>query len=119
MRKSILVIVALAVISVWPGIARAQFSELTGVWHTSTGATFYVRQIASEIWWYGTPSASQPAWTNVASGFVVGNIVRVRWVDVPQGPTRGSGTVALKIVDANHLVVTENPDNFLTAPWSR
>ena len=111
--------IALAVMLVWTGTSGAQVASLTGVWHNSAGGTFYVRQLASEIWWYGSQSPTQPSWTNVANGFVVGNIVRVRWVDVPQGQTRGSGMVAFRIVDANHMVIAENPDNFADAPWSR
>jgi hypothetical protein len=101
-----------------PSVA-AQMMDLSGVWTTQTGATFYVRQIGSQIWWYGTQSPTKPRWTNVASGQLEGNVVRVHWVDVPQGMTASSGNLTLTAVDSRHLIVSENPDNFLSAEWLR
>jgi hypothetical protein len=100
-------------------VGLAQTIDLTGVWHTQTGATFFVRQVGSEIWWYGTQSLSQPRWTNVANGRLDANVIRVRWIDVPQGATRNSGTLALRAVGPNRLVVVENPNDFLAADWTR
>lgn len=99
--------------------SSAQALDLTGIWHTRTGATFYVRQVGSEIWWYGTQAPAKPRWTNVASGKLNGDVLRVRWIDVPQGITRNLGTLALKVMDGNHLIVSENPNDFLSADWFR
>jgi hypothetical protein len=102
-----------------PPSVAAQAIDLSGIWSTQTGATFYVRQIGSQIWWYGTQSLINPRWTNVASGEIYGNAVRVHWVDVPQGTTASSGNLTLTAVDSRHLIVSENPDRFLSADWFR
>jgi hypothetical protein len=119
MRRVLLFSNVFAALLLAASASLAQEMDLTGVWHTQTGATFYMRQIGSEIWWYGTQSPNQPRWSNVASGRLDGNVVRVRWVDVPQGTTRNAGNLALKAVDARHLVVSENPNDFLAADWFR
>jgi hypothetical protein len=118
--RAILYVLSLFAVSV-AGIdaGLAQAIDLTGVWHTGSGATFFVRQVGFEIWWYGTQAPTQPRWSNVASGRLDGNVVRVQWVDVPQGTSRNSGILALRILDANHLVVSENPNNFVSEDWSR
>jgi hypothetical protein len=118
-RRIALVLGVVAMFVVDPNVGRAQTIDLTGVWHTQTGATFFVRQMGPEIWWYGTQSLSQPRWTNVASGRLDSNVIRVRWIDVPQGATRNSGTLALRAVSPNRLVVIENPNDFLAADWTR
>jgi hypothetical protein len=101
----------------WASTGLAQGIDLTGIWHTRTGATFFVRQLGSEIWWFGTYSLALPTpWTHVASGRMEGNVIRVRWVDVPQGLSRNSGTLGLKVVAPDHLVVVENPNDF-SADW--
>ncbi len=119
MRAAILISTIFTAVLLSASASLAQGMDLTGVWHTRTGATFFVRQLGSEIWWFGTQAPSQPRWTNVASGRLDGNVIRVRWVDVPQGATRNSGTLALKAVSADHLVVSENPNDFLAADWFR
>lgn len=99
--------------------AGADNYDLTGVWHTVGGVTFYVRQVGNEIWWFGEQAPNNPRWTNVASGTLQGDQVRVRWVDVPMGGTRHEGSLGLKVVAGNHLVVNENPNDFWNADWTR
>jgi len=99
--------------------AGAGSHDLTGVWHTNGGVTFYVRQLGNEIWWFGEQAPNNPRWTNVASGTLQGDEVRVQWVDVPMGGTRNQGTLGLRVVAENHLVVDANPNDFWNADWVR
>lgn len=119
MRKILYVLSLLAVSLAGIDAGLAQAIDLTGVWHTGSGATFFVRQVGFEIWWYGTQSPTQTRWSNVTSGRLDGNMIRVQWVDVPPGTSRNSGVLALRVLDANHLVVSENPNNFVSEDWSR
>jgi hypothetical protein len=80
---------------------------------------FYVRQLGNEIWWFGQQAPNSPRWTNVASGTFDNGVVRVKWVDVPMGSTRNQGTLGLRVVAANHMVVSENPNDFWNADWFR
>lgn len=93
--------------------------DLTGTWKTDGGATFYVRQIGSEIWWYGTQSPGGKGWTNVANGHFDGNSIQVHWVDIPPGSTRHSGSLTLTRADSNHLMVSQNPNDFVSDDWFR
>jgi hypothetical protein len=95
-----------------------QANDLTGVWN-SGGATFYVRQLDKEIWWFGERSPTNPFWTNVARGTVDGNLVHIKWVDVPMGETCSEGTLTLRVVDSKHLKIEENPNNFWDRDWYR
>jgi hypothetical protein len=98
--------------------ATPQANDLTGVWK-SNGATFYVRQLGNEIWWRGDHSPTNPRWTNVAKGTVDGNLLHIKWVDVPLGETRGEGTLTLRIVDSKLLKIEENPNDFWAHDWIR
>lgn len=117
-KKACLAAVLVTSLSITGGI-RADNVDLTGVWHTVGGVTFYVRQSGNEIWWFGEQAAVNPRWTNVASGTIEGDQIRVRWMDVPMGGTRNQGRLGLRVVSADHLVVDENPDNFWNAEWTR
>jgi hypothetical protein len=117
-KRACLATVVLFLLSAVP-MAGADYYDLTGVWKTSGGVTFYVRQLGNEIWWFGQRTPTNPLWTNVARGTLDGNLVHVKWVDVPMGGTRNQGTLTLRIVDSNHLKVHENPDNFWTPDWYR
>lgn len=93
-----------------------QGNNLTGVWDAG-GATFYVRQLGKEIWWFGELSPTNPRWTNVARGTVDNKLVHVKWVDVPKGETRGQGTLTLRIVDSKHMKIEVNPNDFWVRDW--
>jgi len=113
-----LVLLASALIAPGTPAMGAQANDLTGVWNSS-GATFYVRQLDKEIWWFGERSPTNLFWTNVARGTVDGNLVHVKWVDVPMGETRSEGTLTLRIVDSTHLKIEKNPNNFWDRDWYR
>src|SRR5438270_11903607 len=119
MSRRFLFTALFAAIVLTAGAGLAQEKNLTGVWHTSTGAIFYVRQIGAEIWWYGRQAPNQPRWTNVAAGRLEGNVIRVRWADVPQAGSRNSGSLGLTVAAPNHLVVSEDPNDFISADWFR
>ncbi|HEY6873064.1 MAG TPA: hypothetical protein VI298_10105 [Geobacteraceae bacterium] len=109
--------VALLLLSV--SSVHAETADLSGAWRLPGGATFFVRQVGTEIWWFGEQSPQNPRWTNVAHGTVNGNVIRVQWVDVPKGRTNHTGTLALQVVAPDHLVVIENPNDFVSADWHR
>ena len=72
-----LVLLASALIAPGTPAMGAQANDLTGVWNSS-GATFYVRQLDKEIWWFGERSPTNLFWTNVARGTVDGNLVHIK-----------------------------------------
>lgn len=111
------VLVVMLVLVALVSAVRAEAFDLTGVWRTQGGPTFYVRQLGHEIWWFGQQAPVNPRWTNVARGTVDGSLVHVNWVDVPMGGTRHQGSLTLRVVDPGHLAISENPDDFWSPDW--
>ncbi len=86
--------VAAALVSVF---ASSAFADLTGVWKCNDGGSYYVRQVGSEVFWYGEKSATSPQWSNVAYGRYANGKISVRWADVPKGAAMGQGQLVLNV----------------------
>jgi len=56
-----------------------------------------MRQVGYQLWWFGERTSTNPAWSNVAHGEIVGNQVHLDWVDVPKGKVAGGGKLILEI----------------------
>jgi hypothetical protein len=94
--------------------------DLTGVWQGDDGGTYYIRHIGSEIWWYGERAPENPVWANDAFGNIGGNIVNLRWVDMPKGQTRGQGILALVVENSgNTLRAQQRTGGFGGSTWTR
>jgi hypothetical protein len=95
------------------------FANLTGVWDSHDGGTYYVRQIdAITVVWLGMSSDHGYSFTNVFSGRIEGNLVRGDWADLPvaRGGTRNSGQLTVMMDRdgplATSLVVVERTGGF-------
>lgn len=78
--------------------------QLTGVWKDdSRDATFYIRHVDPEIWWYG----EGPEWSVVLHGTWDGNKFPTKWADVPipGKNNRVSGESTIYIIDQNKLLL--------------
>ena len=69
--------------------------SLTGAWQCSDGGSYYVRQVGSTVVWFGEHPSM--AWANIFVGESTDAGISGRWIDVPKGATRGSGTIDLAI----------------------
>lgn len=84
------------------------------------GGKYYLRQLGNEILWYGEEDAVSPAWSNVAHGVIKGNIITVKWADVPKGEILQSGNLVIKISSNDELVlVKQTGEFFATDSWTR
>jgi hypothetical protein len=72
--------------------------DLTGTWRGDDGGTYYIRQIGNDIFWFGELTPQNPGWANVAYGTISGNIINLKWADVPKSGARGSGTLSLSVI---------------------
>uniref|UniRef100_UPI0040566AFF hypothetical protein n=1 Tax=Candidatus Electronema sp. TaxID=2698783 RepID=UPI0040566AFF len=94
MKKVKVAFVAAALIFAFSSSA---FAALTGKWKCNDGGTYYVRQVGSEVFWYGEKAATSPQWSNVAYGRFANGKLSVRWADVPKGTATGHGTLVLNV----------------------
>jgi hypothetical protein len=94
-------------------------SDLTGVWQDDNGATYSIRQIGSQIWWY---MDQKPEWANVFKGNLSNGIISGEWCDVPGGKLVGknTGTITLKVINENRLdKVSASPFPYGGSIWKR
>jgi hypothetical protein len=93
--------------------------DLNGVF-SGAGGKYYLRQLGNEILWYGEEDAVSPTWSNVAHGIIKGNIIKVKWADVPKGEIMQSGNLVIRIDSNDELVLLEQDGEFFaTESWSR
>jgi len=112
------IILALLFVLLIP-IAASAFN-LTGTWTSDTGGTYYIRQIGSEVFWYGENDPTTPTWTNVANGKCHVTRVILSWADVPKGAVLQSGILVLKVLNAgNTLETVTKTGGFVDATWTR
>jgi hypothetical protein len=93
--------------------------NLDGVF-SGAGGKYYLRQLGNEILWYGEEDAVSPTWSNVAHGVIKGNIITVKWADVPKGSIMQSGSLVIRIDSNDELVLLEQEGEFFaTDSWTR
>ena len=93
--------------------------NLNGVF-SGAGGKYYLRQLGDEILWYGEEDAVSPTWSNVAHGIIKGNIIKVKWADVPKGEIMQSGSLVIRIDSNDELVLLEQEGEFFaTDAWTR
>jgi hypothetical protein len=84
------------------------------------GGKYYFRQLGNEVLWYGEEDAVSPSWSNVAHGIINGNIITVKWADVPKGSIMQSGSLVIRIDSNDALVLVEQTGEFFaTDSWTR
>jgi len=93
--------------------------NLDGVF-SGGGGNYYIRQLGNEVLWYGEEVAVSPTWSNVAHGIIKGNIITVKWADVPKGSIMQSGSLVIQINSNDELVLLEQTGEFFaTDSWIR
>lgn len=100
-------------------IPSVAFADLTGRWNCNDGGQYYVRQLGKEVFWYGEKSANNPSWSNVASGYVDGNSIILRWADVPKGSIMQEGILILQIDNPNRFHSVKKTGGFGGSIWER
>lgn len=75
--------------------------DLSGIWKTSDGAQFFLRQIENDLWWLGENYNQQ--WFNVFKGVIIGESVEGEWANTPKSKNRDFGKLFLT-VKGNKLI---------------
>lgn len=104
MKRTLLFILALVCIFSIGTVAFGFSGDLTGVWKGNDGGTYYIRQIGTQIYWYGEQSPENPGWAHVAVGKISDNRIHLDFCTVPKGEHINNGTLSVLIVSNNELV---------------
>lgn len=94
-------------------------ADLTGVWSCNDGGLYYIRQLGSQILWYGEQSTTNPGFSNVAKGDISDNGIILEWADVPKGRTMNSGMLTLNTASNGQLVASDKTGGFGGSTWTR
>ncbi len=92
--------------------------DLTGHWMISPDTDIYVRQIDNGVWWYCESIGIEPSWTSVANGTIDGNIVNLRWVDVPKGNLTLTGTLMLNVTSDSEMQLLNQTGGWGGENWT-
>ncbi|MEH2303592.1 MAG: hypothetical protein V7K88_32640 [Nostoc sp.] len=98
---------------------RPPVINLTGKWQANDGGTYYIRQIGTQVWWYGEYSPTNPAFSNVFNGTINNNQINGNWADVPKGSTLSSGSLQLQIDSYNRIEAVSKSGGFGGSLWFR
>jgi hypothetical protein len=93
--------------------------NLTGRWRCNDGGTYFIRQVGSDLWWYGQSGDGGATWSNVFHGSIQGNQVIGRWADVPHGKLQNAGEMSLEILGNRKLRAIRRTGGFGGSEWSR
>jgi hypothetical protein len=93
--------------------------DLTGVWDCNDGGTYYIRQSADTVWWFGEPSNQPAGWSNVAKGTIISDTIEMDWSDVPKGSSKNEGTLVIQIESNDRLTAQQQTGGFGGSVWTR
>lgn len=98
----------------------AAAADYNGKWFGDDGATYFVRHVGDEIYWFNEGGRQEPARTSIFSGRIRGQMILGSWVDVPKGATAQRGELHLAIrEDGNVLEVTRVTGGFTVTRITR
>lgn len=115
---------------VFPQLPRGNrnFPEhlLSGVWHTDTGAYYYIRELPSgQIFWFAirlegpTPRGPRVEAAHVAKGTRQGSTINVYWLDVLPGAATGEGRLTLRLLTPHFMEKQSSSAAFGSSRWIR
>lgn len=79
----------------------APSKDLNNRYRGDDGATYYVSQYGSDVWWVGLSNNDGKRFTNVFHGTLSGNVITGAWADVPLGSTHNHGDLKLIVENTN------------------
>lgn len=93
---------------------RNDSENITGRWVGDDGGIYYIRQIQSDIVWFGERNFAngRPTWSNVAWGNRFYTQLWLDWVDVPKGDTNSSGILRGFVEGPNYITLGHNTGGF-------
>ena len=90
--------------------------NLTGTWKCDDGATYYIRRVGVEVFWY----CKSQGFNNVFYGKLTGgDIIAGKWADVPPGEASNNGKLTLEIKGKNRIEATKETGGFGGTVWTR
>ena len=113
-----------------PGFVGSGLANLTGVWVSDAGGTYYIREVSDTgaIAWVGEHPSAIPTggrlspgdyWVNVFMGRREGDLITGEWTDTPKGEVDNEGTMDLQVVNANLLRVVRRNGGAVSTEFRR
>jgi len=99
--------------------------DLNGVWNCDDNGKYYIVQTGEDVYWFGEQKELNPEWANLAIGKINGNIISLKWFDLPKGKMKQNGELTLeyseiKISDTHQaLTAVGKTGNFGGSKWTR
>jgi len=93
--------------------------DLTGVYRSNDGGTYYVRQLGNTVWWLGTSADDGGTYTNVFKGIITGSKINGNWADVPRGQNNAGGAMTIQILNPNSFKKLSQTGGFGPSLWNR
>jgi hypothetical protein len=95
--------------------AAAPAYPLKPAYKGNDGSAYYVRQIGSNVYWFG--EKADGGFANIFYGTRSGNQVTGYWADVPKGATHGNGKLSFKIASDSSLRRVSATGGFGESLW--
>ena len=99
--------------------ASGQIPNLTGVWASNDGGTYYISQYGNDVWWFGKSNGDPPGFANVFHGLIDGNSISGIWADVPFGNAHSHGTLTLQVNNDGSLYKSAMTGGFFGSIWNK
>jgi hypothetical protein len=91
--------------------------DLSGVWGDNLGMSYYVHQVGTIVWWFGTGPMRDHSFAQVFQGTLTGGIIDGSWQDVPYGPGASAGPLRLAIDPGKLILVPVLPGPLSNRRW--
>lgn len=99
-------------------------NSLSGVWRSSDGGTYWIRQVGTCLYWAGfsAPLDSPDMGTTFSNVFVATvfkTSISGEWADVPRGSATSSGNLTLRIRSTKLLTRLKSTGGFSGTVWTK
>jgi len=91
----------LAILLGW--MFQAMAADFSGKWHGDDGATYYLRQVGDELYWYAE-GGQDARRSSIFTGKLRAGMILGSWIDVPKGTTSGKGELHLSIHENGNVL---------------
>lgn len=96
LKLSLATMVALGVVTSQAAALCATPKNLSGMYKSNDGGTYFLRRAGDVVWWMGRSSDDGRSWTNVFRGTLNGDTFEGNWSDVIHN--NGNGRLTLRMI---------------------
>ncbi len=104
-----------------PGFIQGMHQpDVSGIWSCDDGGRYFVRQIGTDVLWFGEGRVGEREFANVAHGHLDGHgRLRLMWADVPKGAGGACGALVLDVSRVGEMQAARVTGGFGGRVWTR